>query len=242
MKDIVMTLLLLLICGSVFAATASAETNIFPITPQTLPVELSSFTAVHCTEGFVSLSWTTESETELMGFRVYRSESSVLVTASMITNGFISATNTSSTQQYNYQDGDVFLGHYYYYWLEAVDLDGSSQYFNPVMVQITAEGEGDSPGAQPGLVTGISSIYPNPFNPITHVSYFLKEDAVVSISVYNHKGQLIRNLVKAFQAAGLQRVSWDAMDMKGQSCASGIYYIHMNADRYSEMRKTVLMK
>jgi hypothetical protein len=242
MKSIVMIILLVLIGGSVFAATTSAETNIFSITPQTLPVELSSFTAVQSTAGFVSMSWITESETELMGFRVYRSESSELQTASMITNGFISATNTSTTQQYHYEDRDVIVEHTYYYWLEAADLDGSSQYFNPVMVQILANGEGESPEAQLLPGTGISSIYPNPFNPSTHVSYSVKDDAVVNISVYNHKGQLIRNLVDASIAAGQHRISWDGKDMKGQSCASGIYYIHMNADRYSEMRKTVLMK
>lgn len=242
MKSLVFVILLLWIIGSIFAATTSAETNIFSITPQTLPIELSSFSAVQTSSGSVFLRWITESETDLLGYRIYRGETRELNVAIQISAAIISGTNTSTSQIYSYEDKEVVMEQSYYYWLESVDLDGSSMYHTPVNIFVSTAPDGDNPPPQNPMVTGISSIYPNPFNPMTYVSFTLKDDAKVSVSVYNQKGQLIRKLLSGFKTRGEHHTSWDAKDSNGQSCASGIYYFKMNADQYSELRKAVLMK
>ena len=70
MKSLLILFLISTLCGGIFAITTSAETNIFAITEQTLPVILSSFSATTSVYGYVDLRWVTESETETVGFRV----------------------------------------------------------------------------------------------------------------------------------------------------------------------------
>jgi len=60
---------------------------------ETLPVELSSFTATINAYNYVQIQWVTQSETNLSGFRLYRSTTEQLYHADML-NVFIPATNT----------------------------------------------------------------------------------------------------------------------------------------------------
>ncbi|MEF3694311.1 MAG: LamG domain-containing protein, partial [Candidatus Cloacimonadota bacterium] len=131
----------------------------------TLPIELSSFTAVPNAQYFVELHWITQSETNVAGFRVYRSETPYLENAVMF-NTFVPAHNTSSTQVYTYVDEEIFASGTYYYWLENVDMTGSTQFHGPVIATVTY-GEPSTPPAIPATANGIQKIFPNPFNPTT---------------------------------------------------------------------------
>lgn len=114
------------------------------------PPELSSFTATLTEEGQVRLAWVTESETQMLGFRLYRSDTYDIPTAQEITNEPIPATNTSVTHVYYYTDTTVIPGHIYYYWLEYVFTEYPSTFHGPVMIDV-------SPAAN-----WISAAYPNP--------------------------------------------------------------------------------
>ena len=94
----------------------------------------------------------------------------------------------------------------------------------------------------PVNVTALNGNYPNPFNPETTISYDLKDAASVRLKVYNIKGQLVRNLVHAEQAAGCYRIVFDGRDDRGKSLASGIYLYRLTAGRYSSTRKMILMQ
>ena len=79
--------------------------------------------------------------------------------------------------------------------------------------------------------------YPNPFNPGTEIKYQLAERSDVELSVYNTLGQVVRNLVKNEQAAGVYSVRFDA-----SSLASGVYFCKMSAGRFVQMRKMILLR
>jgi len=104
--------------------------------PPTVPVELSSFTAV-VTGGYVKLNWVTQTETGMLGYRVYRNNSDNQETAMMITPIMIPATNTSSTQTYTFEDMEVENGTYWY-WLESVDYN-TSNFHGPTTVIVQGE-------------------------------------------------------------------------------------------------------
>ncbi|MCF7912224.1 MAG: T9SS type A sorting domain-containing protein [Candidatus Cloacimonetes bacterium] len=89
----------------------------------------------------------------------------------------------------------------------------------------------------PEAVSGIRSIYPNPFNPETTVSYTLGTDSQVTIDVYNCKGQKVETLLNARQSAGDQAVVWSAAGK-----ASGIYFIRLNVNGKSEQQKVLMIK
>ena len=91
---------------------------------------------------------------------------------------------------------------------------------------------GDAP-----LVTRLASIYPNPFNPQTTISYDLSQAGNVSVDVYNIKGQKVETLVNSHQDAGEYKLTWNADQQ-----ASGVYFLRFLTIGHSETRKVILMK
>ena len=74
----------------------------------------------------------------------------------------------------------------------------------------------------------ISSIYPNPFNPITTIEYSLPENANIELIVYNIYGRHMQTLVKGFQTAGYHSINWNASNYP-----SGVYLIRLESSNFS---------
>jgi len=201
----------------------------------TLPVELSVFNAVYTAENFVKLSWITESETNMLGYRVYRAESPVQAEAILITPTMIEATNTSTTQSYNHADYEVEGGHTYYYWLEAVDYSHSS-FFGYRAVEVTVNTTPELPE-----VSAMKSAYPNPFraNSKTNIEVSVKAGETGTVTIYNVLGQV----VKTYKVTeGTQIIDWNGRDNKGNACGSGIYFYKMSTPSKNITKKMVIVK
>lgn len=84
--------------------------------------------------------------------------------------------------------------------------------------------------------------YPNPFNPVTTLSYILPKDAMVNITIYNMVGQQVKALINNQQAAGYKRVQWDATNNAGQSVSAGVYLYRIDAGWLNLTKKMVLLK
>jgi|GEM_PF-1713791 len=206
----------------------------------TLPVELSSFTAVLNVQNMVNLNWVTQSEANLSGYYVYRADQQILNQAQRI-SVLIGATNTSNTQSYNFVDREVEANHSYHYWLETVEIDGSSRFFGPVSVVLGDIG-GNPETPEIPVRTELLRAFPNPFNPQTSIRYNLKEAAKVSISIYNAKGQLVNHYEKNHNVAGSYSLVWDGTDLKGNLLGSGTYFYRMQSGEYSATKKVLMMK
>lgn len=204
----------------------------------TLPVELSSFTAIMSATNYVQLQWVTQSETNVSGYRLYRSSDLDLSTAVML-NAFIEATNTSQMQVYVYWDEEVWESGTYYYWLQNLDFDGGSAFHDPISITVNLD-DGGSPVIP--VVQGISSIYPNPFNPNTAVRFGITRPGNVKVAVYNTRGQMVRELYTGFRDQGTHTLQWDGTDASGNALPSGMYVIRMTAGTQVYQRKAVLMK
>jgi len=239
-KSLSLVALIILCAGSISAATVFAESNIFTIAEATLPVELSSFTAVQSATDCVTLTWITHSETGLLGYQVFRSDADNLSSAIRISAQLIPATNTSTTQVYSFADTEVEMNHNYYYWLESVDYYHSN-FFGPNSVMVLGDGEDVTP-PQPEMATGIYNIYPNPFNPDTIISYTLREESQVAITVINCRGQSIRTLVNDHKTVGLHQIGWDGRDNQGNSCSSGLYLLRFSSGNMNQTAKLMLVK
>ena len=79
--------------------------------------------------------------------------------------------------------------------------------------------------------------YPNPFNPLTNISFSLSEPSEITLDVFNIKGQLIENLAHSRFEAGDHQISWNA-----DNFASGIYFIRLNNGSGINFSKVILMK
>ena len=82
--------------------------------------------------------------------------------------------------------------------------------------------------------------FPNPFNPVVNVNYFIPE--VVGqfqsrIFIYNLNGALVKELDPVQSYPGLNKISWDA---SGQ--ASGVYFLRVKAESKSYTQKIQLIK
>ena len=257
MKRQGLLLVLMLISISVFALTGKGESDVssvtgipsqhlsgkgesgtFEITDQTLPVELSSFIATQSGINSVRLLWVTQSESNVYGFKIYKSNQEELSQAQML-NVLINATNTSQMQVYVYVDKEIYSSGIYYYWLEVIDVNGYSQFKGPISVNITNP-EGGNPEIP--LITGIDSIYPNPFNPGTWLSYSLEEITDVKLEIFNLKGQLVWNKVIPNQSADRYRYFWDGKNLNGNNCTSGIYFFRLTTNKSTYSAKMILMK
>ncbi len=98
-------------------------------------------------------------------------------------------------------------------------------------------------GVRPtGLVNSLSQNYPNPFNPQTTIRFTLKDNAPVSLKIYNVSGQLVKTLVSGTRTAGEHTVRWDGRNDAGQAVSSGVYFYKLVTKNFSQTRKMVLLK
>lgn len=79
--------------------------------------------------------------------------------------------------------------------------------------------------------------YPNPFNPSTVLSYNLKTDAAVKLTIYNLVGQVVQVVVDEYQTAGYKEFTFDA-----QNLPAGIYLYKLQVGEYSSVKRMTLVK
>tara|TARA_X000000950_G_scaffold288885_2_gene408097 strand:- start:555 stop:1967 length:1413 start_codon:yes stop_codon:yes gene_type:complete len=84
--------------------------------------------------------------------------------------------------------------------------------------------------------------YPNPFNPFTNISYDLKEDSYVRITIYDLLGNAINNLVKSNQSSGYNSVEWNATNNQSQPVSAGVYLYSLEAGDFRQTKKMILLK
>jgi hypothetical protein len=202
-------------------------------------VTLSHFSATMTAENYVQLTWISQTETNLMGYNVYRSDSDDLSSAAKISD-LIGATNTSNAQTYIFYDMELDQEGTHYYWLQNVEMDGSSGFHGPASVFFTVGGNGGAPAIP--KFTRLENAYPNPFNPSTTIRYQLEGAGKVKINIYNTRGQLVRSFERGHDAAGHFSIVWDGRDSSGRELPSGVYLYNMSSGRYSSSKKMVLKK
>ncbi len=110
-------------------------------------------------------------------------------------------------------------------------------------IAISLNPSGTNENNVPSFVNNLGNNYPNPFNPTTNISFSIEENGLVSLKIYNIRGQLIKTLVSENLDAGVHTMVWDGKDNNSQSVSSGIYLYKMKAGgRYTSTKKMILMK
>jgi hypothetical protein len=84
--------------------------------------------------------------------------------------------------------------------------------------------------------------FPNPFNPVTTITYNLNKQGYIELSIYNMAGQLVKTLHKGHAIPGLNQIQWNGTDVNGEPVSSGIYLCKMNSSDKTDFIKLVLMK
>jgi hypothetical protein len=84
--------------------------------------------------------------------------------------------------------------------------------------------------------------YPNPFNPVTTISFVLPKAMDVKLEIFNALGQRVTTLIDGKQREGQHIVNWNGVDRKGHPVSSGIYFYRLTTKNYVKTMKMMLMK
>jgi hypothetical protein len=83
----------------------------------------------------------------------------------------------------------------------------------------------------------LSNAYPNPFNPVTMLTYDVPSDMAVSMGIYDVRGRLVDELVNDMREQGRYEVTWNA-----DQHSSGVYMVKMTAGTTVKVQKVMLVK
>jgi hypothetical protein len=80
-------------------------------------------------------------------------------------------------------------------------------------------------------------VYPNPFNPITNVSFSLERDTHVALDVVDARGRRVATLVDGMTTAGDHTITWSATDVP-----SGVYFARLVTGERVHVQRVTLLK
>lgn len=206
-----------------------------------LPIVLSNFAAVQTSGNLAQIVWTTQSESDLIGYNLFRSETGEYNNSLQINTTIIEGTNNTYEQSYSYTDEYVYTEVTYYYWLESVETDNTTNLYGPVSITLHQTPDDNIP--EMPFAFGLHSVYPNPFNPTANILYMLEEESTVNIKIYNGKGQTVNEFDEGIKEAGTPHtLVWDGTDKSGKTSASGIYFIKLTANDRTDIKRALMVK
>ncbi|MCK5438708.1 MAG: hypothetical protein KAI97_02130, partial [Gemmatimonadetes bacterium] len=106
--------------------------------------------------------------------------------------------------QFRYVDTNVLPGESYRYYIGVVDKDG--EFLSPTMEVVIPLNE-----------AALLQNEPNPFNPVTTISFMMPSAQHARLAIYDASGKLVRTLVDGVTGYGTHRVEWDGTDNLGHS-------------------------
>ena len=79
--------------------------------------------------------------------------------------------------------------------------------------------------------------YPNPFNPVTTISYGLPLESDITLNIYDVEGRRITTLTEGIKTAGTHTIEWNA-----DGYPSGVYFVKLDAGEFTQTQKLMLVK
>ena len=191
-----------------------------------LPVELISFTS-SVDKINVTLNWITSAETNNSGFDIERSNVKSQSSNEWTKVAFVEGNgNSNSLHNYSYSDRNLNTGKYNYR-LKQIDFNGNFKFYNLSDEVVIGVPEKYS----------LLQNYPNPFNPVTHLEFGISNLGFVSLKVYDILGNQIETLVNEIKPAGYYDIEFN-----GSNLSSGIYYYKIEAGKFSQVKKMIMVK
>jgi hypothetical protein len=140
------------------------------------------------------------------------------------------------TTQTTYELSDLTPSTRYYWSIRAWNSSGSSDWsavrtFKTLHVTSTEE-TSDGIGS-----FALNPAVPNPFNPVTKLSFTLDLPEVVTMRIYTIQGALVSELVSGAKQAGTHTIVWNATQF-----SSGIYIVELIAGSNRQSRMVTLLK
>jgi len=185
------------------------------------------------------LSWTGNSESDLDGYKIYRSDQgSAYILLVTVAANVTSYTDNDVTISDDWKDPDVCYKH-----LAFDDFDNESGYSIPRCVDYSAMSKSvHDEMAESNLYNyNLFPNYPNPFNPETKINYSVPTSVHVSIKVYDTNGNEITTLINEQKDEGNYSIVLN-LGKVNNYITSGIYIVTMKAGSYLKSMKIDYLK
>jgi len=186
-----------------------------------LDIPVTAFSAESAHNG-IKLTW--ECVEPGVGFNLYRSEEATGARTKI--REMLNAELITGESPYTYLNAEVSDGVIYVYWLEAIDLSGSSETFGPV--SCTA-------GMFVPTAYALYQSRPNPARGTAVIAFDLPEDTEVTLTVYDLSGRKITTLVNETLPAG-------AYERTVSGLAPGVYVYRLEAGEFAAVKKMVVVQ
>jgi hypothetical protein len=184
-------------------------------------VNVTSFEAESATDG-INVTW--ECDDSAAGFNLYRSAAGK--TKTVRSRDRVNAELITGESPYAYLDAAVEKGVTYNYWLEALDVGGSSETFGPV--ECTWR----------GVLPTTYALYqsrPNPAPGNATIAFDLPEDTKVTLTVYDLSGRKVTTVVNETLAVGTHERTISGL-------APGVYVYRLKAGEFNAAKKMVVVE
>ncbi len=84
--------------------------------------------------------------------------------------------------------------------------------------------------------------YPNPFNSSTNIKFSIPEKTFVKIKVFDLLGREVAAVVNEELTSGVYSINWNVTTNSKTELSSGIYYCRMETQKFSDVKRIVLIK
>lgn len=91
-------------------------------------------------------------------------------------------------------------------------------------------------------VTRLLGNVPNPFNPLTEISFDLARAGRAQLDIFDLRGRLVTRLVDEVLPAGTHTCRWEGRDAKGHAVSSGAYLYRLRQGGVVQDRKMLLVR
>lgn len=88
----------------------------------------------------------------------------------------------------------------------------------------------------------LASIFPNPANPSTTITYELPQVSDVSVTIYDLAGRQVWSRDHHVQSTGRHSLQWEGVNQDGAEVTSGVYIVQLSTPEWSESRKVVVLR
>jgi hypothetical protein len=204
----------------------SGDINIvYDNTPPTIPTGLQAEV-----DNNILITWSENSENDISYYVLDKSADEDFITDQY---------SSISTSETSYIDTAFEDGQTLYYRLSAVDSTGNVSDYSEVISIEAVVGIENSTIPKTFI---LNHNYPNPFNPSTTIRYGLPEDSIVSMVIYDVRGQVVKMLDSEHQSAGWYDIVWNGETTDGKTISTGIYFARLVAGDNSQVIKMLYLK
>ena len=171
----------------------------------------------------ITLSWSANPESDVAGYKIYYGNKSRQYGHTIIVGNVTEHTFVSLSAV-----GTLYLA------VTAYDSVGNeSSYSWEVTTKTTTNTLNDF---------SLAPNYPNPFNPVTHIPYYLRKRLHIKLAIYDVLGREVKLLEEGEREPGVYETVWDGRDNLGYLTANGLYICRLVVGQYCHTKKLILAR